>query len=325
MKFLNWRVLNEMKLGSCLCILGQLMLACPVLANPEESDRGDLMRSSFAYLKNGAEEAKVNPTIENVGGLARGIRKLGEKSIYPHEDREKVRASLIESIMMIPNFESFLIEGLEVKKLEWRSGIGYPHEYDVERVNVVKTLEAIPAPGSVRALGELLFDDSGVPYPIEENPDSWSPPENPVLAMRALTEILENPPLDAGELTPLEEVRIQLEAWRSWFDQVRAGRRSFRLKGSLQSYTLANPTDQKRPPAWETQRVNSNRRSISERRSTEAVNSPDSESNQRSVKIKYLILMVVGFAFVCHVLIVRCYKIKKLKGELVKRGARREG
>ncbi|WP_184017236.1 hypothetical protein [Haloferula luteola] len=184
-----------------------------------------------------AENIESNPSDQEFETLARGARGL-RKSNFPDDRRLEVNFKLREAILKIPDFEKRLMKQLEEKRAAWEKSKNYDQGYDSERIRIIQTFQVLPDPRSVEALGTLLFDDSGVPFPIESNPDSSSPPENPIFAMIALATMLEDPPFQVNETTPVEVLRAQKEVWRLWFEEVESGKRSFRFKGDPRSYHL---------------------------------------------------------------------------------------
>jgi hypothetical protein len=89
----------------------------------------------------------------------------------------------------------------------------------------------IPSTESVRALGHYLWkrEETGVQY---NSPDTERP------AAESLTELIANGPMQTW-MANYEDVA----RWQKWFDEVKAGKRTFRFVGSEVDYTLDGPAD----------------------------------------------------------------------------------
>ncbi len=71
-------------------------------------------------------------------------------------------------------------------------------------------------------------------------------PPNGMLAAQALANLIESPPLQKD---PEGYFESDVHPWQLWYEQVKAGTRTFRFKGDPQEYSLAGPVDQAREPA----------------------------------------------------------------------------
>ncbi len=219
-----------------------------------------------------AKEAETDPSAEKIERLALGVWKLGQKSIYPLEERFDVRQEVVNSIISIPRHGDYLQAIIDKEREAWQSGKA--HRYDDVRLRIIHTFEVIPSLESVRVLGELLSDDSGVPYPHGEDPGTSSPPENPIYAQEALTVLLDDPPADGRQSVPLHIREDDLKTWQLWFEQVKAGTRTFRFKGDPQPYTLEGPAERELRPGADNADPENHRRRTTQNR--EAAGSEDS-------------------------------------------------
>lgn len=97
----------------------------------------------------------------------------------------------------------------------------------------LRMLGHIPSTESVRALGHYLRkrEEPGIKI---HSPDTERP------AAESLTELIADGPMQTWRAS-YEEVA----KWQQWFDEVKAGKRTFRFVGSNVEYTLDGPADAK--------------------------------------------------------------------------------
>jgi hypothetical protein len=141
------------------------------------------------------------------------------------------------------------------------SNHGKPESNDLAGENQSKLLNVqtrsfqalgnMPSPETVRVLGEFLFDPWGLDPNAKpgqfENKEKLGQVDHAGYAMRALARL----PLETrANATPSEKTQYwnDIDAWKLWFEQVKAGTRTFRFKGDPQNYSLAGPVSEAREP-----------------------------------------------------------------------------
>ncbi|MEO5715218.1 MAG: hypothetical protein ABIT37_17195 [Luteolibacter sp.] len=104
-------------------------------------------------------------------------------------------------------------------------------DYGEIRSKNLGILGHIPSTESVGALGHYLWkrDEPGIRY---KSPDTERP------AAESLTELIADGPIQIW-MASAEDV----QKWQKWFDEVKAGKRTFRFVGSDVDYTLDGPAD----------------------------------------------------------------------------------
>ncbi|GAA5481024.1 hypothetical protein Hsar01_00229 [Haloferula sargassicola] len=126
------------------------------------------------------------------------------------------------------------------------------HDYKIATGETIGTLCGLPSPDSVRVLGGLLDDIDRIGRGDEEVLP------NGMFALRGLMDLIDDGPAYSDTLE--EQIRDR-KSWMLWFEQVKAGTRTFRFKGDPQPYTLAGPTEKElRPGNQETESVEARRR-----------------------------------------------------------------
>lgn len=137
------------------------------------------------------------------------------------------------------------MEGLDPQILKNLTALGPAgHRLSNEQMYGFETLGCMPSPETVRVLGEFLFDPWGLnPNAKPGEPygkDELGQAPHASYAMLALARL----PLETrANATPPEETRYweNIDAWKLWYEQVKAGTRTFRFKGDPQEYSLAGP------------------------------------------------------------------------------------
>jgi hypothetical protein len=101
-----------------------------------------------------------------------------------------------------------------------------------EQMNGFQTLSQLPSAETIRVLGEFLFDDRGtLPGDGEQ-----AAVERPI--SRDAATALSKLPLVARPVTSKESGREDTPTWRLWYQQVKAGTRTFRFVGDPKEYNL---------------------------------------------------------------------------------------
>lgn len=120
------------------------------------------------------------------------------------------------------------------------------YELTNEQMYGFRVLGSLPSPETVRVLGEWLSDERGS-NPKEIDREAGEAP-NSSFATRALTRlpIVSKPvtvPFNRIYDSNIESVK---HTWLLWYQQVKAGTRTFRFEGDPNEYSLAGPV---KPPA----------------------------------------------------------------------------
>ena len=102
-----------------------------------------------------------------------------------------------------------------------------------------------------------------------DSADSQMNHSTAVMVQGSLQDLLEDPPATARRA---HEARANLRIWREWYEEVKAGRRTFRFKGDPQEYTLDGPVAEARVPKVESRTIKPD-----EVRRADANETPESE------------------------------------------------
>jgi hypothetical protein len=171
------------------------------------------------------------PRDEAIPRLGSFVFKLSKPAEMEHGDRPVYQAAK-KMLITIPEYAIWYEK--RIKELTDRdiSGLG-DHR---ERYWCFEILSEIQSAESVRVLGELLFDGRD-PWKSPEWGDGGRPYANSFHAVRALHHLgIRNPP--TGKYVDLP---ADVRTWQLWFEQVRAGTRTFSFEGSDTIYSLEGP------------------------------------------------------------------------------------
>jgi hypothetical protein len=156
------------------------------------------------------------------------------------EEVQLVRGEAWELLRNHEDFPGILVERLEEFRRDWKA-TGISNRYCFERLNLIRAMGEMPDVRVVEKLGELLYDMEWTEDPIEHarrGADYGLVSPNGKLAARALAKLVENPPLNKD---PENYLDSDVEPWRLWYEQLKAGNRTFRFKGDPQEYSLSGP------------------------------------------------------------------------------------
>ncbi|WP_035608475.1 hypothetical protein [Haloferula sp. BvORR071] len=141
-----------------------------------------------------------------------------------------------------PDFADRLLKEILEARTKSRAGGGDSVDYDRKRCWIINDVGKLSDYRSIRVLGEFL-SDTEVPGVIGE---AAGGPSNARLAARSLEQLLENPPTHEDKSRDSDD---DLVSWQLWYEQLKAGNRSFRLKGDPQEYSLNGPATAAITPA----------------------------------------------------------------------------
>ncbi len=166
-------------------------------------------------------------------------------------ETQVVREMAKERLRQIPDFPQKMVQYIDDEKAKEKSGSLDSTHSDIRRLNAFQTMGRIPHLGVVKVLGEYLFDWDGdqrhLPFGQRRIP-GLKP--NGYYAMEALGQLIEKPPVQKRSETYWQSYLYDDDTmWQLWYEQVRAGTRTFRFKGDPQEYSLAGPADRAREPA----------------------------------------------------------------------------
>ncbi|MGB6223162.1 MAG: hypothetical protein WBG04_19195 [Haloferula sp.] len=180
------------------------------------------------------EEASGWPAEKAIPELGKWVGKLSRHHSIERGDRPVFTAAQ-KTLLAIPGHAEWY--GEEIKKLtEAAMPVpGHPNSgfEGHERRWYYATLQQLPSPETVGVLGELIFDERD-PWKDGDWGDGGRPMPNSVHATKAFTALgISNPPVRALAYDPGDQ-----RTWQLWFNQVKAGARTFSFEGDDATYSL---------------------------------------------------------------------------------------
>lgn len=181
------------------------------------------------------------------------IVRIGRRDELNDEHKTVLRRSQ-SMLIAIPEhaeyYEKKIKDGMAL--IENQPDDGLPRRtFNAPRIEIFQILEQIPSPQIVRVLGDFLSDDrggfeykQGDPMPTADDIAHGSL-RNSGYASIALYGLIDNP------LTPYRGYFIEnvdVPEWRLWYNQVKAGNRTFRFKGDSTEYNLNGPAGSTKTP-----------------------------------------------------------------------------
>ena len=202
------------------------------------------------------------PANERIDLLSRALDNISRFNIYQVSERIELYDMARDKMASIPGHTNYFTDKIEESwksnadsvrvseaKPEWQALLkkmedtaeGARYMFDLHsrmwgdygeiRSKNLGMLGHIPSKESVRALGHYLWkrDEPGIKYKSTNTEQ---------LAAESLTELIADGPMQTW-LASYEDVA----KWQKWFDEVKAGKRTFRFVGSDVDYTLNGPAD----------------------------------------------------------------------------------
>ncbi len=160
------------------------------------------------------------------------LTQMASTKRYASPPIQSAREKAWQRLSSLPDFPDQIIKSIHAERAKWKAGEWYS-EYDRVRFGTIEAMKKLEHPGIVRILGELLWDTERTVGEF-----GVGAPSNAVYASRSLAEMVENPPV---QRPPDIRRPGDLETWQLWYEQIRAGTRTFRFKGNPQEYNLQGP------------------------------------------------------------------------------------
>ena len=223
-------------------IIGVVVLSFALGAETEEEPNTWLerKRQEMQTWRSLEKEKKI----EQFSGSLRTVGSYGERM---SEEQKIIYNIAREELTNTPGIDTFFENKLKNIKLSMRER-GRKGDYDLYRDIYFSTMRHIPHPGIVRVFGEFLNDDEDRPPPLKPGQDYVDSPANNIMAAVALGQMLEKPPVPKE---PMIYSHDDVETWKLWYAQVKAGTRGFQFKGDSTVHYLTKPKETGRPPVEE--------------------------------------------------------------------------
>jgi hypothetical protein len=236
-------------------IAAHLMLLCFTASNnpafsadmplPQIERSAEILEKWSARLDAANKLPDTNEKFDEIGKVIRGVGYFsGYKTRYNTEEFSRLLLRAQKAMIVIPGHADYLSKRISDLKPAWREDSNKV-SYDNTRMWTMQTLQYIPSPDAVRVLGEFLADEEQTQAPITpgSDPDSFGPGSNASLAVDALKNLIEKPPVGADRNF---QKPGDVLSWQLWYEQIKAGNRFFRFKGDPTEYDLSGPASKEK-------------------------------------------------------------------------------
>lgn len=234
-------------MSRCLCRFAlAVMAATTCFALPEDpAEYAAWERETLQAI----QEHATKPPEEAIPKLGLLVVQLSR----PHREWKEGKPVLTaarQALISIPGHADYFAKKITDAQKEVEDNRGGYHEGTfkskllAEQMYSFQKLEQLPSPETVRVLGEFLFDPWGLnkdAKPGEKpNNDRLGESSNATLALQALSRL----PLETrANATPAGKTNYwaDIDAWKLWYSQIKAGTRTFRFEGDPRNCSLNGP------------------------------------------------------------------------------------
>lgn len=202
-----------------------------------------------------------NERIEFLAQFVRiGIDRAGSAPI--NDAQREVYEKARQLLLSIPGYADYYANRVKAARAELNAEtVSYKRgplqsKLRKTKVDCFETLSLLPSAESVRVLGEFLYDEEGRVPPSppgtkdDRNRRQRKAGESPnsFYALRAIANlpIVSKPTRREMNRTVYDE---DIELWRIWYEQVKAGNRTFQFEGDPKHYNLEGPVAKAIEPA----------------------------------------------------------------------------
>jgi len=178
-------------------------------------------------------------SVEKMNTLGLGLRNLGGRRIFQNHNPnfDAIYHKIQNAFFAIPEHAQYYADEIERERKtveHLRPMQGPRNDYDRNRSFNFEVLANLPSPETIRVLGEFLADDrdnQSLEYILGLPRTGY--PANSIMAANAFTLIgLRNP----VSKPPLSWDYTDLNLWRKWYAEVKAGRLAFSFVGQQVEY-----------------------------------------------------------------------------------------
>jgi hypothetical protein len=203
-------------------------------------------------------KTRENPTRGNVLMLANRLDSVTRYLDKTNVDEVALRQDIQNTLLSIPGHAKYFADEIERKRAMIQPG-EYTGDYDRLRVFHFETLSHLPSPETVKILGSFLYDDKDfenmtvVEAAGEKHLSGGRSPNSKYATGAFILLEIQNPPY------PKSAYIADIEKWRTWYDEIKSGKKAFSFKGQKVEYrfkpdgtwvtiALINPPDDEAKP-----------------------------------------------------------------------------
>ncbi len=294
------------------------LLACELASGMFAPTKPEEATAWYQKMENGVKkwmnEENTEVKIENLSDF---VVKFGlQIPTHPDPRWHQVHKHAQAALLVIPGHAKYFQDKIETLRAEvlttektpvaeleemQNAGQRIPHVSEYEdycSMTAFPTLAQLPSAETVAVLGFYLNDPVGLdgknltgnPMQDKDSDDPSPRPCNAMMAVRAVDNLgIEHPPYIFG---PKEAMTDQaIDAWKNWWSEIKAGKRTYRFTGSNIEYGPDGPASPEQIEKARATRERDEKRATGHARRTdkEADDGKESETKERSGSLPLLI------------------------------------
>lgn len=242
------------------------------------------------------ENYPQNERIEILGAAARAKSTSG--GWRPTNDQLTIANRSVGLLLAIPGHAEYYRDRIFRARGDAKSVLSDINVYSIrfsafsnEKSRGFETLGQLPSAETVRVLGEFLSDEWVSPIPIQGDIMDSPLSHSAVIALANLP--LVSKPADTiyGYQAPADH-----GAWLSWYEQIKAGNRTFRFEGDPTEYDLSGPASKELIQRVERDRKRDNERAAGHKKSSlPPVSTTALVKNDKPSAITWVVATVILF------------------------------
>ena len=232
-----------------------LVLACYGLSSAVELSPKEIQsqKEGLEMWDSAADHAANMDKDEAIPKLGEGIRKTSRLNMYSINGTVEVAEKLKNALLAIPGHAAYYRDEINKARAKFEEAlqggdetlIGETRQYLAGKLLFdFPTLDHLPSVETVRVLGEFLSDERGY-VKMPEHPTledlttdvSGSPVFRRAAASLGKLPIVNKPRPSSTQFRTPDDVR----PWKQWYEQIKAGNRTFRFEGDATEYDLNGP------------------------------------------------------------------------------------
>lgn len=225
------------------------MLLCPALeavaALPEVPGTADAAKAWQSKREREIHDFGTKPKPEMLAGLGEMLRQLKTLDYRACDERDAVISRIQKLLLAIPGHAEYYRDRILKAREEYDAKpLSALKEYNIDREQEwgFETLAQLPSPETVRVLGEFLSDDRGLTHgPIRPKRTENGRSAEYANSSMSLTALNSLPIVNKPVAAKYPSFPGDRDTYRLWYEQIKAGTRTFRFEGDPTEYDLDGP------------------------------------------------------------------------------------
>lgn len=237
------------------------------------------------------EDYPQNERIEILGAAARAKSTSG--GWRPTNDQLTIANRSVGLLLAIPGHAEYYRDRILRARGDAKSVLSDINVFSIkfsafsnEKSRGFETLGQLPSAETVRVLGEFLSDEWVSPIPIQGDIMDSPLSHSAVIALANLPLVSKPADTKYGYQAPADH-----DAWLSWYEQIKAGNRTFRFKGDPVEYDLNGPAPKEKLQRVERDSKRDAERAVGQKKSS---TTPESETAMIQINKPFSIAWLVA-------------------------------